>query len=95
MSHVAKKIPATQIKNNFGHYLTEVMRLPHPIFIEKHGQAVAVLVSMKHWQEVTGEKLPSRRTWIEACTKLAREIAKNKVTQTPAVELVRQLREES
>lgn len=95
MSQAPKKVPATQVKNNFGHYLTEVIRHPHPLYIEKHGQPVAVLVSMKHWQEATGEKLPSRKTWIEACTKLASSIAQNPAPQTPAVELVRQLREES
>lgn len=95
MSHHPKKVAATQIKNNFGQYLAEAISTPHPIYIEKHGHPVAVLVSAKTWQESTGEKLPSKKAWTEACSKLVREIAKNPVPQTPAVELLRQLREES
>lgn len=95
MSHSPKKVAATQIKNNFGQYLAEVLSHPQPIYIEKHGHPVAVLVSAKTWQETTGEKLPSKKAWTEACRKLVSEIAKNSAPQTPAVELVRQLREES
>lgn len=94
MSQGLKKIPATQMKNNFGHYLTEAIRHPQPIYIEKHGQAVAVLVSMKQWREATGEAIPRKNPLIEGMRRLVEDIRRTHPHQTPAVQLLRELRDE-
>lgn len=93
MSHPPKKVAATQIKNNFGQYLAEAISTPHPIYIEKHGHPVAVLVSVKTWQESTGEVIPKKIPLIEDMRRLVQDICRTHPKQTPAVQLLRELRD--
>ncbi|MBF0479738.1 MAG: type II toxin-antitoxin system Phd/YefM family antitoxin [Candidatus Omnitrophica bacterium] len=45
------KITATEIKNHFGQYLEE--SISGPVFIEKTGRSVAVMVSAKEYERLT------------------------------------------
>ena len=46
------KTTATQIKNHFGQYLDEAIL--GPVFIEKTGRPVAVMLSAKEYERLTG-----------------------------------------
>lgn len=96
MSRSDKAVRATQFKNNLGQYLGDVIHRSLTVVVEKHGEAVAVLVGMKRWKELTGEKVPERSAWVEACRRLSRKIHKEgRKKQTPAVTLIRELRQQS
>jgi len=96
MAQAQKNIRATQLKNNLGQYLGEVIHSQRPVFVEKHGQPVAVLVGMQQWKELTGEALPERSAWVEACRDLSRQIRKRGVKpKKSAVALIRELRQQS
>lgn len=45
------KITATEMKNHFGQYLEE--SISGPVFIEKTGRSVAVMVSVKEYERLT------------------------------------------
>ena len=45
------KTTATEIKNHFGQYLEE--SISEPVFIEKTGRPVAVMISNKEYQRLT------------------------------------------
>lgn len=86
---------ATKVQNNFGSYLTKVTQTDKPVFVEKHGKPVAVLVSMDTWKDKSGDKGYKPSPWLKNLIKLSEEIKKKHPRQTPAVELIRQLREEA
>ena len=50
-----KAIAAKEAKNNFGEMLDTVQR--EPIIIEKHGRAVAVVMSAQEYQQMKLERL--------------------------------------
>ena len=91
-----KTLQATEVKNRFGEYLAEVAYGHDPIFVERHGHRVAVLVGIEVWEELQGRR-PQKPTWLTACEQLAKQIRQDnpRAKQTSAVELIRQLREES
>jgi prevent-host-death family protein len=53
-----KAIAAKEAKNNFGEMLDTVQR--EPLIIEKHGRAVAVVMSAHEYQEMKLERLRAR-----------------------------------
>lgn len=98
MEHPDKLVSATEIKNRLGDYLGEVTRRRKPLLIEKHGKPVAVLVDVEQWRrlEEKGEKA-WEDPWIAACRALNKKILRRnpKAKHTPAVDLIRALREEA
>jgi len=53
-----KAIAAKEAKNNFGEMLDTVQR--EPLTIEKHGRAVAVVMSAKDYQQMKLERLRAK-----------------------------------
>lgn len=53
-----KAIAAKEAKNNFGEMLDTVQR--EPIIIEKHGRAVAVVMSAQEYQQMKLERLRAK-----------------------------------
>ena len=53
-----KAIAAKDAKNNFGEMLDTVQR--EPLTIEKHGRAVAVVMSVQEYQQMKLEKLRAK-----------------------------------
>ena len=45
-------IAATEVKNHFGQYLEET--ISNPVFIRKTGRPVAVMLSVKEYERLTG-----------------------------------------
>ncbi|MBI2346794.1 MAG: type II toxin-antitoxin system Phd/YefM family antitoxin [Deltaproteobacteria bacterium] len=90
-----KTIPATKVKNSFGECLAQVTLGRDPLIVERHGRPIAVLVSYPVWQEVTGEQPVYRSAWVEMALELSEKIRRRGRPQTPAVELIRQIRDEN
>lgn len=90
-----KTLQATEVKNRFGEYLAEVAYGRDPIFVERHGHRVAVLVGIEAWEELQGRH-PQKPAWLTACGQLAEQIRQDRprAKQTSSVELIRQLRDE-
>jgi len=59
-----KAIAAKDAKNNFGEMLDTVQR--EPITIEKHGRAVAVVMSAQEYQQMNLERLRAKLATGEA-----------------------------
>ncbi len=53
-----KAIAAKEAKDHFGEMLDTVQR--EPLTIEKHGRAVAVVMSTQHYQQMKLERLRAR-----------------------------------
>ncbi len=53
-----KAIAAKEAKNNFGEMLDTVQR--EPIIIEKHGRAVAIVMSAQEYQQMKLERLRAK-----------------------------------
>ena len=53
-----KAIAAKEAKNNFGEMLDTVQR--EPLTIEKHGRAIAVVMSVHDYQEMKLERLRAK-----------------------------------
>ncbi|ABB76073.1 type II toxin-antitoxin system Phd/YefM family antitoxin [Nitrosospira multiformis] len=53
-----KAIAAKEAKNNFGEMLDTVQR--EPLTIEKHGRAVAVVMSAREYQQMKLERLQAK-----------------------------------
>lgn len=87
--------PATEVQNNFGTFLSKVAQTDQPVFVERHGKPVAVLVSLNAWQEKAGQKTTRPSAWLQSMVNVSEKIRKKYPPQTPAVELVRQLRDEA
>jgi prevent-host-death family protein len=45
-------LPATEVKNRFGHVLREVARTGGPIVVERDGRAVAVILSIEAYRRL-------------------------------------------
>ena len=63
-----RTLPATEVKNRFGRVLREVARAGGPIFIERGGKPVAVIISIREFERsrrrarVPAEKLDLLRS---------------------------------
>jgi prevent-host-death family protein len=55
---MAKKISATDAKNNFGGLLEDVAALGR-VEVVRHGRVVAVVVSPREWRSVSGGASPA------------------------------------
>jgi prevent-host-death family protein len=58
-----KKIAALEAKNRFGELLDTAQR--EPVTIEKHGRAVAVIVSAEEYREIEALKLANLKAEIQ------------------------------
>lgn len=97
MSKAAKKpkiIAATQAQNQFGSCLKQVIRTGEPLFIEKHGKSVAVLMDYRSWSKLQGEVPDFELKWIASCEKLHEAVSKRNTSQSCATHVLKQLREE-
>ena len=52
-----KYLPATEVKNRFGRVLREVARSGGPIYVERDGKPVAVIVSVREYERAKRIKL--------------------------------------
>ncbi len=96
MSETLETVPTTEVQNNFGAYLVRVQRYREPVLVERHGKTVAVLLGYEAWQELKGAKLPQRSAWVDAARAFSGAVSKKHRCQaTPAVSLIRELREET
>lgn len=87
-------ISTTQAQNNFGSCLKKLQTSAEPLFVEKHGKPVAVMMSYREWQILMGGADHKENRLVTACKKLVNRMAKKGVKQTNAVELIRKLRDE-
>ena len=88
-------ISTTEAQNNFGACLKKVMHTAQPVLVEKHGKPVAVLLDYRSWQTLVAHQPAKQDAWVAKCQKLAARIQRRKKAQTPAVELLKELRNES
>ena len=51
VNHSPRTLPATEVKNRFGAVLREVARTGGPVVIERDGQPVAVILSMRAYED--------------------------------------------
>lgn len=56
-----KSLPATEVKNRFGRVLREVINSGGPIYIERDGKTVAVILSVREYERTRRAKLPPRK----------------------------------
>jgi prevent-host-death family protein len=45
-----KYLPATEVKNRFGRVLREVIRAGGPVYVERDGKPVAVILSIREYE---------------------------------------------
>ncbi len=91
-----KIVAATELKNRLGNYLSEVIETKVPLLIELHGKPAAVIVDIHQWNRL--EKKPEEKVehpWVTECRELVEKIGRNHPRQTPAVECLRTVREET
>lgn len=53
-----KYLPATEVKNRFGRVLREVDKTGGPIYVERDGKPVAVIVSVREYERTRRRSLP-------------------------------------
>lgn len=89
-----KMVPATDVKNQFGSYLGEVVYGKEPLVVEKYGKPVAVLVRYEDWIEKTQGSPGS--PLLDSFHQLVDDLTKNHPTvkYPSAVELIHRVREE-
>lgn len=90
-----KKITASLFQNHVGQYIAQANHLMSPLIVVKHGKPIAVVIGYHLWQKQKIQGINKPHPWIVACQKLAARIKKNGRPQTPAVTLIRQLRDEA
>jgi prevent-host-death family protein len=56
-----KYLPATEVKNRFGRVLREVAKSGGPIYVERDGKPVAVILSVHEYERTKRVKLPPAR----------------------------------
>lgn len=54
-----KYLPATEVKNRFGRVLREVDKTGGPIYVERDGKPVAVIVSVREYERTKRRTLTS------------------------------------
>lgn len=52
-----KYLPATEVKNRFGRVLREVVKSGGPIYVERDGKSVAVILSVREYERTKRVKL--------------------------------------
>jgi prevent-host-death family protein len=52
-----KYLPATEVKNRFGRVLREVAKSGGPIYVERDGKSVAVILSVREYERTKRIKL--------------------------------------
>jgi prevent-host-death family protein len=53
-----KYLPATEVKNRFGRVLREVTKTGGPIYVERDGKPVAVILSVREYERTRRVSLP-------------------------------------
>jgi len=53
-----KYLPATEVKNRFGRVLREVTKTGGPIYVERDGKPVAVILSVREYERTRRVPLP-------------------------------------
>lgn len=56
-----KYLPATEVKNRFGRVLREVVKSGGPIYIERDGKSVAVILSVREYERTRRVKLSPKK----------------------------------
>lgn len=56
-----KYLPATEVKNRFGRVLREVAKSGGPIYIERDGKSVAVILSVREYERTRRVKLSPKK----------------------------------
>ena len=56
-----KYLPATEVKNRFGRVLREVARSGGPIYVERDGKPVAVILSVRKYERARRAKLTPKK----------------------------------
>ncbi|HLA07385.1 MAG TPA: type II toxin-antitoxin system Phd/YefM family antitoxin [Anaerolineales bacterium] len=56
-----KYLPATEVKNRFGRVLREVAKSGGPIYVERDGKSVAVILSVKEYERARRAKLTPKK----------------------------------
>ena len=54
-----KYLPATEVKNRFGRVLREVAKTGGPIYVERDGKPVAVILSVREYERTRRASLPT------------------------------------
>jgi prevent-host-death family protein len=54
-----KYLPATEVKNRFGRVLREVAKTGGPIYVERDGKPVAVILSVREYERTRRVPLPA------------------------------------
>jgi prevent-host-death family protein len=57
-----KYLPATEVKNRFGRVLREVTKTGGPIYVERDGKPVAVILSVREYERTRRVPLSSDKT---------------------------------
>ena len=57
-----KYLPATEVKNRFGRVLREVTKTGGPIYVERDGKPVAVILSVREYERTRRIPLSSDKT---------------------------------
>ncbi|MCI0521773.1 MAG: type II toxin-antitoxin system Phd/YefM family antitoxin [Chloroflexi bacterium] len=60
-----KYLPATEVKNRFGRVLREVARTGGPIYVERGGKPVAVILDVRAYERICREGVPPAGTRLE------------------------------
>lgn len=91
MLTVMKRVNALEIRQSLGKVLTMLLRDGEPIIVEKARKPVAVLITLRDFQERFVEKDAAEAR--EAVFRRMDEIAMNSVDKTPIVEILREIRD--
>ncbi len=59
-----KYLPATEVKNRFGRVLREIVKSGGPIYIERDGKSVAVILSVREYERARRAKLTPKKAEI-------------------------------
>jgi len=59
MNMPLKYLPATEVKNRFGRVLREVTKTGGPIYVERDGKPVAVILSVREYERTRRVPLPA------------------------------------
>jgi prevent-host-death family protein len=96
MTSPFKTAPATAVKNRFGDYLGEVLETHEPLYIDRHGKTVAVLVDIKRWLQKEALARGSQTPWCDGLKTLLKKARKRRSggKSASAVDLLRELRDE-
>ncbi|MFZ5820310.1 MAG: type II toxin-antitoxin system Phd/YefM family antitoxin [Chloroflexota bacterium] len=60
-----KYLPATEVKNRFGRVLREVTRTGGPIYVERGGKPVAVILDVREYERSLREGASPAKTGLE------------------------------